>query len=140
MIDVNDSFIITSFFFFSFSFLLYPAWRLWFRSHLANGLKTLTSPYALCPLIQRLFADTSALASFDVIAEMWDSVSPVKDCNNGYIFTSVHTSVNNSVVKFLISLCLAIINPPLGQNRACCTLTLLYPGFFFVVDPMAPPI
>ena len=53
---------------------------------------------------------------------MLDSVSPVKDCNNGSIFTSVHTSVNNSAVKFLISLCLAIINPPLGQDRACCTL------------------
>ena len=37
--------------FFLFSFFLWTAGRLWCKWHLSNGLKTLTSQKAICPLI-----------------------------------------------------------------------------------------
>ena len=48
--------------FFSFSFFLWTAGRLWCKWHLANGLKTLKSQKAVCLLIHNPLADISVLA------------------------------------------------------------------------------
>ena len=42
--------------FFSISFFIWTAIRLWCKWHLANGLKTLTSQEAVCPLIHNPLA------------------------------------------------------------------------------------
>ena len=52
------------------------------------------------------------------------SDSPVIGCNSGSVQTSLHTSVRRLAVKSLISLCLIVGNPPLGQESACSTENL----------------
>ena len=107
--------------FFSFSFFLWTAGRLWCKWHLANGLKTLTSQKAVCPLIHNPLADTSALAWL-LVFEDFGSSSPVNGVSNGSITTFLQTSPSISAVRFLSSLCLVITGPPFGQDKACCKL------------------
>ena len=107
--------------FFSFSFFLWTAGRLWCKWHLANGLKTLTSQKAFCPLIHNPLADTSALAWLLVFVDFGSSF-PISGVSNGSITTFLQTSPSISAVRFLISLCLVITSPPFGQDKACCKL------------------
>ena len=104
--------------------LLLGSWRagrLWCKWHLANGLKTLTSQKAVCPLIHNSPADTSALAWLHVF-EDFGSSSPINGVSNGSITTFLQTSPSISALSFLNSLCLVITSPPFGQDKACCKL------------------
>ena len=92
----------------------------WCKWHLANGLKTLTSQKAVCPLIHNSPADTSALAC--LVFEDFGSSSPVNGVSNSSITTFLQTSPSISAVSFLSSLCLVIAIPPFGQDKACCKL------------------
>ena len=107
--------------FFSFSFFLWTAGRLWCKWHLANGLKTLTSQKAVCLLIYNPLAGTFALAWL-LVFEDFRSSSPVNGVSNGSITTFLQTSPSISAVRFLSSLCLVITSPPFGQDKACCKL------------------
>ena len=104
--------------FFSFSFFIWTAGRLW---HLANGLKTLTSQKAVFLLIHNPLADTSALAWLLVSEDLRNS-SPVSRVSIGLITTFLQTSPNISAVRFLSSLCRVITSPPFGQDKTCCKL------------------
>ena len=78
-------------FFFVF-ILLWTAGRLWCKWHLDNGLKTVTSQKAVCPIIQNS------------------------------ITTFLQTSPSISAARFLSSLCLVITSPQFGQDKAYCKL------------------
>ena len=88
---------------------------------MANGLKTLTSQKAVCPLIHNHLAETSAPAWL-LVFEDFGSSSPVNGVSNGSITTFLQTSPSISAVRFLSSLCLVITSPPFGQDKACCKL------------------
>ena len=107
--------------FFSFSFFLWTAGRLWCKWHLANGLKTLTSQKAVCPLIHNPLVDTSALAWL-LEFENFGTSSPINGLSNGSITTFLQILPSISAVRFLSSLCLVITSPPFGQDKACCKL------------------
>ena len=107
--------------FFSFSYFLWSAGRLWCKWHLAKELKTLTSQKAVYPLIDNRLADTSALAWW-LVFEDFGSFSNVSGVSNGSITTFLQTSSSISAVSFLSSLCLVITSPPFGQDKACCKL------------------
>ena len=88
---------------------------------MANGLKTLTSQKAVCPLIHNHLAETSAPAWL-LVFEDFGSSSPVNGVSNGSITTFLQTSPSISAVRFLSLLCLVITSPPFGQDKACCKL------------------
>ena len=89
---------------------------------MANGLKTLISANAVCPRKQKPLADTSDLASFDVIAEVYARISPLSGCNDDSGLMSLQISLKISTVKSRVSLCRPIMYPPLGHESACYTL------------------
>ena len=91
--------------FFCFSFFLWTAGRPWCKWHLINGLKTLTSQKAVCPLIHNPLAETSALAWL-LVFENFGSSSPVNGVSNCLITTFLQTSNWNfrcKVSKFVMS-------------------------------------
>ena len=85
--------------FFSFSFFLSTAGRLWCW-HLTNGLKTLTSQKTICPLIYNPLADISALAWL-LVFEDFGSSSPINGVSNSSLTTFLQISPSISAVRFL---------------------------------------
>ena len=108
--------------FFSFSFFLWTARRLWCKWYLGNGLKTLTSQKAVCPLIRDPLADITGLVWL-LVFEDFRTSSPVNDTSNGTITTFLQTLPNISAVRFLSSLCLVIASPTFGQDEAFCRVS-----------------
>ena len=74
---------------------------------------------AVCPLIQNPLADTSALASSEVIDVVCEKSSAVSGVSVGSTVTFEHISFNTSAVKSVISLCLMMVKPPLAHEKAC---------------------
>ena len=107
--------------FFSFSFFLWTAGRLWCKWHLANELKTLTSQKTVCPLIYNTLADASALAWL-LLFEDFGKSSPVIGISKDSTTTFLQTSPSISGVRFLSWLCLVTTSSPFGQEKACCKL------------------
>ena len=107
--------------FFLLSFFLWTAGRLWCKWHLANGLKTLTSQKAVCPLIHNPLVDTPAIAWL-LEFENFRTSSPINGLSNGSITTFLQILPGISAARFLSSLCLVITSPPFGQDKACCKL------------------
>ena len=91
--------------FFSFSWISWTLVRGLERWHLANGLKTLISQNALCPRIQKPLAATSNRASFSIFVVLALKTSPVISWRSGSSSTSRQTSLRNSAVIRLSSLC-----------------------------------
>ena len=107
--------------FFSISFFLWIAGRLWCKWHLANGLKILSSQKAVCPLLDNPLADNLAWL---LVFEDLENSSPVNGVSNSSITTFLQTSPSILAVRFLSSLCLVIPSPPFGQDKACCKLNV----------------
>ena len=83
-------------------------------------MKTQTSKQVLLNLPpQKPLAAMSRRAPSWTLDEAPVSDSPVIGCNYGSVQTSLHTSVRRLVVRSLISLCLIVGNPLLGQELEC---------------------
>ena len=97
------------------------SWKIWCKWHLVNGLKTLASQKAVCPLIQNPLADISALAWLLIFEDLGHS-SPVNGVSNDSITTFLQTSLRISPVRILKSLCLVISSPFFWKDKVCCKL------------------